>query len=139
MAWVVINGALLVALALAAVGVSVLDRAEASVETSVRRYASAVTSGDLGGALAELAPARREMWREWVSGQLGNVYQVRGIAVRSPSVIARLSRGGGPLEVTVVLDVNRDYPDLFYQPTARVPVEASDGRWYLAEPLLAKR
>ena len=36
------------------------------------------------------------------------------------------------------MDVNRDFPDDFYQPTARVNVEEVDGRWYLAAPLLAK-
>ena len=35
------------------------------------------------------------------------------------------------------LDVNRDFPEDFYQPTARVPVEEFEGRWYLARPLLA--
>jgi hypothetical protein len=36
-----------------------------------------------------------------------------------------------------VLDVNRDNPGDFYQPTTSVPVERVDGRWYLAMPLLA--
>jgi hypothetical protein len=36
-----------------------------------------------------------------------------------------------------MLDVDRGYPDEFYQPTTRVPVEQVDGRWYLVEPLLA--
>ena len=34
------------------------------------------------------------------------------------------------------MDVNRDSPDQFYQPTTRVDVEQVDGRWYLAAPLL---
>lgn len=132
-------GALLAFLALAIAGVEVADRAEASIEASVRRYASAVTNSDLDAAMAEIAPDQRARWSDWVQTQLGNVYEVRGIAVRSPSILERLTQRlpGGPREVTTVLDVDRDYPDEFYQPTTRVPVEAFDGRWYLAAPLLA--
>jgi hypothetical protein len=132
-------GALLAFLALAIAGVEIADRAEASVEASVRRYASAVTNSDLDAAMAEIAPDQRARWSDWVQTQLGNVYDVRGIAVRSPSIVERLTQRlpGGPREVTTVLDVDRDYPDEFYQPTTRVPVEAFDGRWYLAAPLLA--
>ena len=89
--------------------------------------------------MAEIAPDQRARWSDWVQSQLGNVYDVRGIAVRSPSIVERLTQRlpGGPREVTTVLDVDRDYPDEFYQPTTRTPVEAFDGRWYLAAPLLA--
>jgi hypothetical protein len=125
--------------ALAIGGIQLTDRAEASVEGSVRRYAAAVTNSDVDAAMAEIAPDQRERWTDWVRGQLGNVYDVRGIAVRSPSLLERVARRlpGGPREVTTVLDVDRDYPDEFYQPTTRVPVEQFDGRWYLAAPLLA--
>jgi hypothetical protein len=131
-----------VLLALNALGIGgfeVADRAEASVEGSVRRYAAAVTNGDLDAALAEIAPDQRERWSDWVGGQLGNVYEVRGIAVRSVSLIDRVARRlpAGPREVTTVMDVDRDFPDEFYQPTTRVPVEQFEGRWYLAAPLLA--
>ncbi len=134
-----INGVLLALVALSAASIQVLDRAGASVEGSVRRYALAVSSGDLDAALAEIAPDQRVKWTDWVRSQLGNVYDVRGIAVHSPSVLQRvvLNVPGGLTEVTAVLDVNRDYPDDFYQPTARVPVEDFQGRWYLAKPLLA--
>jgi hypothetical protein len=135
----VVNGVLLALVALSVVSVQVLDRAEASVEGSVRRYAAAVTNGDLDGALAEIAPDQRVNWADWVRSQLGNVYDVRGIAVRSPSVWQRVSLRvpAGPFEVTAILDVNREFPEDFYQPTARVPVEEFEGRWYLAKPLLA--
>ena len=85
--------------------------------------------------MAEIAPEQRAHWQDWVRSQLGNVYDVRGVAVRSPSMM----QGGrrGPFEVTAVLDVNRDYPAEFYQPTARVPVQEVDGHWYLTAPLLA--
>jgi hypothetical protein len=132
---------LLALVAVSIVAIEVIDRSEASVEQGVRRYASAVTNSDLDAALAEIAPDQRDLWTDWVRGQLGNVYEVRGIAVRSPSLLQRVfSRApGGPYEVTAVLDVNRDYPDEFYQPTTRVPVEAFQGRWYLAAPLLGPR
>jgi hypothetical protein len=113
-------------------------RAEASVEGVVRRYALAVSSSDLDGALEELAPEQRDAYREWLTTQLGNIYDVRGIAVRSPSVFERVVQraAAGPYEVTVVLDVNRAFPDEFYQPTSDVPVEQVQGRWYLSRPLL---
>jgi hypothetical protein len=135
----VLVGALLALLTLAIGGFEVADRAEASVEASVRRYAAAVTNSDLDAAMAEIAPDQRARWTDWVQGQLGNVYEVRGIAVRSPSMLERLTQHvpGGPREVTTALDVDRDFPDEFYQPTTRVDVEAFDGRWYLAAPLLA--
>ena len=81
--------------------------------------------------MAEIAPAGREAWRPWLAGQMGNIYDVRGIAVRSSGGVL-----GRPYEVTVVLDVNRDYPDEFYQPTTTEAVEQVDGAWYLAQPLL---
>jgi hypothetical protein len=132
----VLNGLLLAALALAIVGVQVLDRPAAQVDGSVRRYAAAVASGDLDAAVAEIAPQERGRWQEWIAGQLGNIYDVRGVAVRAPSLLERAG-SRAPSEVTVMLDVDRGYPDEFYQPTTRVPVEQVDGRWYLVEPLLA--
>jgi hypothetical protein len=136
---IAVNGVLLAMVALAILGFEAADRAESSLEGGVRRYAAAVSNSNLDAAMAEIAPDQRERWTEWVRGQLGNVYEVRGIAVRSPSILGRLTRrlAGGPREVTVVLDVDRDYPDEFYQPTTRVAVEPFEGRWYLAAPLLA--
>jgi hypothetical protein len=134
-----LNGLLLALVGAAIVGLQVLDRSEASVEGSVRRYASAVSNADLDAAMAEIAPAHRAQWTDWVQAQLGNVYELRGVAVRSPSVMQRVLNGlpAGPFEVTAVMDVNRGFPDDFYQPTVHVPVEEVAGRWYLAEPLLA--
>jgi hypothetical protein len=126
-----LNGFLVALITLCVVGVQVLDRGHAAVEAGVRRYATAVSNADLDAALEEIAPQQRVHWQDWIRSQLGNVYDVRGIAVRSPSLLQ------APFEVTAVLDVNRDYPDEFYQPTARVPVREVDGRWYLAAPLLA--
>src|SRR5215813_2957182 len=135
---VVVNGLLLLATALCVAGVQALGRDESAVEASVRRYASAISNGDLEGAMAEIAPPERARWQEWVRSQLRNAYDVRGIAVRSPSVLERVfaRTPGGPFEVTVVMDVNRDFPADFYQPTTRVPVEDVDGRPYLSAPLL---
>jgi len=135
---VILNGVLLGLIGLAILGVLAVDRSEAAVEGVVRRYALAVSSSDLDGALDEIAPDQRAAYRDWLSTQIGNIYEVRGIAVRSPSVFERLMRRAtGPSDVTVVLDVNRGYGDEFYQPTSDVPVVQVDGRWYLAQPLLA--
>jgi hypothetical protein len=136
---VVLNAILLAAIALAVVRTQLALRDESAVEASVRRYAVALSSSDLDGAMAEIAPDQRADWADWVRGQLGNIYEVRGIAVRSPDLLERITRGEAlePLEVTVVLDVNRGYPAEFYQPTTRVPVEIVNGRPYLAAPLLS--
>src|SRR5438034_584092 len=95
---VVANGVLLVVVGLAVAGVSAASRSSVSVEGAVRRYAVAITSSDLDAALAEIAPSQRELWRDWLVSQLGNIYEARGIAVRTPSLVLR----GGPYEVTVV-------------------------------------
>jgi len=128
-----LNGVLLGLVAVAIVAVEAWDRPEAAVEAAVQRYATAVSGGDLDAAMAEIAPDQRDRWTAWVQGQLGNEYAVTGVAVRAPWLLAR------PVEVTVDMDINRDYPDDFYQATPRVAVEVdrTDGRWYLAAPLLA--
>jgi hypothetical protein len=138
--WVLLNGLLLGITGLAIVGIQVLDRSGAAVESGVRRYAAARSSADLDAAMAEISPDQRDEWRDWVGGQLGNVYDVRGIAVRSPSVLGRFLGGpdAGRYEVTVIMDVDRDFPEQFYQPTTRVPLSQVDGRWYLAAPLLTQ-
>jgi hypothetical protein len=134
-----LTGVLLVAVAAAVLGLEVVGRPESSVEASVRRYADAVGNSDLDAALAEIAPDQRATWRDWIDGQLGNIYEVRGIAVRAPSVLERLRThaGAGPTEVTTVIDVDRAFPDQYYQGTTRVPVEQVGGVWYLAQPLLS--
>src|SRR5215207_4888529 len=140
MTLVALNGALLGLMAVAVVMFGVVAREDA-VSGSVRRYAAAISSANLEAALDEIAPRQRETWRGWIEGQLGNVYEVRGIAVRSHSLVDRALRAAtaDPFEVSVVLDVNRDFPDYFFQPTPRVPVEQGDGRWYLSQPPLAGR
>jgi hypothetical protein len=128
---VLINGALIVLVGLVIVGVEVWNRPSATVEAGVRRYAMAVSNGDLDAALAEIAPDQRAGWTDFVSNQLGNIYDVTGVAVRTSSVI------GPPTDITTNLDVNRAFPDQYYQAAPRERVELVDGRWYLAAPLLA--
>jgi hypothetical protein len=129
--WQWINGALLVVVAVAILGVEAWDRPSAAVEAGVRRYAEAVSNSDLEGAMAEIAPAERPRWRDWVNGQLGNIYDVTGVAVRSTWLLGR------PTEVTTDLDVNRAYPDQYYQASPRVALQQDGTRYYLAAPLLA--
>jgi hypothetical protein len=131
-AGVLINGVLLLLLAVAILGVEALERPSAAVEAGVRRYASAVSNGDLEAALAEIAPEQRANSRDFVANQLGNIYDVTGVAVRTGSLLGR------PTDVTTDLDIDRAFPDQFYQASPRVPVEQVDGRWYLAAPPLAE-
>jgi hypothetical protein len=132
-------------LLLAVVGGSVLlvqvsDRAAPAVQATVQRYTRAMAAQDEAAALAEIAPSRRAEWTDWVHQQAGNVYDVKGIGVREPSMVARLTQHvpGMPFEVSAVIDVNHDYPDEYYQATTQAAVVQEDGRWFLAEPLLAR-
>lgn len=137
--WVLANGILLLVLLAGTAWGLVLERESPRVEGVVQRYAQAVLEQDLERALAEVAPSQRERWRAWVFSQLGNIYDLKAVSVRSPSLIDRLVRRapGQPTEVTVFMDVNRGWPDFFYQPTARAGVLYEGGRPYLEAPLLA--
>lgn len=137
---VLLNGALLFLLAGIIGAEQLLDRAPASINATVERYARAMEAQDLQAALSEIAPDERSHWTSWVEGQLGNIYEVKSVAVRAPSIMDRLVAGapGTPTEATVAMDVNRGYPDFFFQPTTRVGLVEAEGRWYLAEPLLAR-
>jgi hypothetical protein len=116
------------------------DRAAPAVQATVQRYARAMAAQDTDGALAEIAPARRAEWTDWVHQQAGNVYDIKGIGIREPSLLARLTQHAPsvPFEVSVMLDVNHDYPDDYYQATTQAAVVEDGGRWFLAEPLLAR-
>ena len=117
-----------------------LDRASPAVEAAVRGYAGAMAAQDEAAALAQIAPSRRDEWRGWVQEQAGNIYEIKGLGVRTPRLVDRLAgrASAAPTEVSVVLDVNRGYPDFYYQATSQAAVVQEDGRWYLAEPLLAR-
>ena len=132
------NGVLFLALVALAAVLEVVDHSSVLVESTVSRYAQAISSNDPDTALAEIAPDRRSLHRGFVLNQLGNVYVVRVVAVRTPSLLERVAHPAarGPVEVTVVLDVDPGDPLAYYQPTTRVPVEEVDGRWYLSAPLL---
>lgn len=135
----VLVGALLVGIVAAIGAETALDRSPGQVEGSITRYATAMAAQDADAAAAEIAPSRRARWRAFLESQLGNIYELRGLGVRTPSVLARLTTGAAavPTEATAVLDVNRGYPGFFYQPTTRVPLMLEEGRIYLAAPLLA--
>jgi hypothetical protein len=137
---VLANGLLLLAIALVIGLVQLGDRSGAQIDGAVGRYAAAVGAQDLRAALAELAPDDRARWADFVQAQLGNTYEVRAVSVRSPSLLDRLVRRAPstPYEATLVLDVDRDDPDSYYQATTRVPLRQDAGRWYLAAPPLAQ-
>jgi hypothetical protein len=136
---VVANGVLLVAIALVIGAAQLRDRSGAQIESAVDRYAAALAADNLDGCLAELAPADRAEWTDFVRSQLGNRYDVVGVSVRSPSVLDRLQSrvDASPSEATLALSINRDDPESFYQATSRIPVTQDAGRWYLAAPPLA--
>lgn len=137
---VLLNAALLILLAGIIGAEQLLDGAPPRIQATVERYARAMEAQDLQAALAEIEPSDRPRWTAWVESQLGNIYEVKSVAVREPSGLDRILAGasGTPTEASVAMDVNRGYPDFFFQPTTRVGVVQTDGRWYLAEPLLAR-
>lgn len=136
---VALNGVVLTLMAAAVLSAQLQDRSSAPILASVERYAHAMAALDLPAAREEIAPAARVEWDWFLAEQLGNIYEVQSISIRSPSLLDQWLHGDPPMpfEATVRLDVNRGYPDFFYQPTTRVPLRQVDGRWYLAEPLLA--
>ena len=132
----------LVLLALSAIAIAVvqlLDRPASAVDAVVHDYALAITQNDADRALADIAPDTRADASEFVREQAGNEYQVISVSVRSASLLDWATRRGGlqPTDATVTMDVNRDSPGDFFQPTTRVGVVQVDGRWLLAQPLLA--
>jgi hypothetical protein len=134
-----VNGLLFLALGALAAALEVVDHSSVLVESTVSRYAQAISNNEPDTALAEIAPETRSLDREFVLNQLGNVYVVRVVAVRTPSLLDRLTQPAarGPVDVTVVLDVDPGDPQAYYQPRSTVPVEEVGGRWYLSAPLLA--
>ena len=137
--WLALNALLLLAIAAAIGAVQLTDRSAPAVVQTVNRYAAALQAQDLQATEAEIAPSRRAEWEPFIRSQLGNIYEIKGTAVRAPSLLDRLTKGAqsSPSEITVIMDVNRGWGDLFYQPTTRVKITLEDGRLYLAEPLLA--
>ncbi len=110
----------------------------ASVEGVVRRYFAALEAGDVDGALAELAPPITDLDVAFVENVVGNRYHVVGVAVREPSLLARLGGAApGPAEVTVFLDITQAADETRWQAGPRVGVREIDGRWFLARPPLA--
>jgi hypothetical protein len=132
---ILFNALMLACIALSIGAIDVLARQQAALETSVRRYAQAIADQDLDAALQEIAPDQRDRWRDFVQNQLGNIYEVRGVAVRTPALYKRA--GLTPFEVSVVIDVDRGFPGEFYQASRSVPLERLNGRLYLQRPLLA--
>jgi hypothetical protein len=108
-----------------------------SPESTVGSYFAALHDENLDGALLALAPASRERDREFVENGLGNDYRVVGIAVRSASVIDRISGTAVPNEATIFLDVTEAVSGASWQSTPRVLLVEQDGRWYMARAPLA--
>ena len=68
---------------------------------------------------------------------IGNDYRVVGVAVRSASILDRVTATAVPSEATVFLDVTEAVSGATWQATPRVSLIEQDGRWYLARAPLA--
>src|SRR5437868_1915111 len=98
-------------LALAVVGLSamvdVVER-RSSPETVVRGYFAALQSGDVDAALAAITPEARAEWTLFVENGAFNTYRVSGVAVRQPSLLARLrGESGRPTDVTIFVEITQ--------------------------------
>jgi hypothetical protein len=110
-----------------------------SPETVVRRYLAALQTGDVDAALRAIAPNSREQWTPFVENGVGNEYRVVGVAVRQPSLLARIGgEPGAPTEATVFLDITQAVEDVRWQTVSRVPLVELGGRWYLNRPPLSE-
>ncbi len=111
------------------------DRANRSAgpEAPFIAYAAALASGDLAGALDQLAADLRPGAEAFVAHQLGNRYIVLESAVRTQSTADRwLQRPASPTTVSTVLEVRNEDGSL-WRTTEEMPVTRTDGRWYLAK------
>lgn len=106
-------------------------------EAVVARYFAALEASDLDGALAEIAPEGRAEAAPFVENNLGNAYQITGIAAEYASVTEQLAGGSGAARtVTVFLDVTQK-DGARWQAGPRVPLVHSGGRVYLAQAPLS--
>ena len=132
---------LLLAFAGALIGMAAASDAlgrDRAPEAVARRYFAALEAGDAEGALGEVAPSARGMWRPFIQNGLYNQYRIKGIAVRQPSPLDRLL--GSPAvsrEATIFLEITLATEDVRWEAVPRVPLVEEAGRWYLARPPLA--
>ena len=107
-------------------------------EATVRTYFAALERGDADAALATLPETSREQWRPFVENSLHNEYRIDGIAVRTTSLVNRLSGApGGAQDVTVFLEITQFVDGVRWHAGPRVPLVQAGGRWLLAYPPLS--
>jgi len=113
-----------------------LDRPTREVQDLAGRYFSAVERKDLEAALETLAPAERARWAGWVDDQTGNHYQVEGLAVRTPPLLARLAGASGdPIEATITARITLENGEQWPRPGVTVVrLRREGGRLYFLEP-----
>lgn len=133
----VLVGALLVAGAMAVVLGYLADRSTREVQGLADRYLLAVQRKDLPAALDTIDPEERGRWAAWIDHQTGNRYQVEGLAVRAPSLIARLvgGAGGSPTEVAITARITLESGEPWDRPAVTVVhLVRRDGRLWFREP-----
>ena len=108
-------------------------------EAVIRRYFAALEEGDVDGALEAIAPGARQASTPFVENGVANQYRIVGIAVRHPSLLARMAgEPAGPREATVFLDITQAVDGVRWQASPAVPLAEDAGRWYLARPPLSE-
>lgn len=102
-------------------------------EAPLRTYCAAVTAEDLGAALAELLPEARPTAAPFVAEQLGNQYQILGLGVQQPSLLARLRGRAADRDrarLTVQLEITLVTGETWRTTTTLWARRTPDG-WYL--------
>lgn len=114
------------------------DTLRGSPEPAVRRYLADLESHQIERALAALTPEAAARWRDFVEFQQYNRYQVIGVAVRSPSLLASFLQGvpWRADQVTLVVDVTEP-SGIRWRASTIVPVRYEQGRWLIERPPLA--
>jgi hypothetical protein len=104
----------------------------------LRAYFDDLQSQRLDEALAALAPEAVSTFRDFLSIQQFNRYEIQSIAIQSPSLLDSLLQRL-PWEArlaTVVVDVTEP-SGIRWRGSTLVPLRFDDGRWLLLEPPFA--
>lgn len=108
-------------------------------EPVIRRYFAALERGDVDAALETIMPSAREASTAFVENGIANEYRIVGIAVRHPSLLARMAgEAPGPRDATVFLDITQAVDGMRWQASPRVALVEVVGRWYLGQPPLSE-
>jgi hypothetical protein len=99
----------------------------------IRSYFLGLEQLDADRSVEQIVPEARKRLTPFIENGAGNRYEIVGIAVEEPSILARLAGAPeDPTAATIFLDITQA-DGLRWQASPRVPLVRRDGRWYLGE------